>query len=38
VRAVAAEMSGLDGNKLNELLDAKSQTEPGGGSGIGGGG
>jgi fumarate hydratase, class II len=38
VRAVAAEMSGLDGNKLNELLDAKSQTEPGGGSRIGGGG
>jgi len=38
VREVAMETSGLDKKKLDELLDAKSQTEPGGGSGIGGGG
>jgi fumarate hydratase class II len=37
VRAVAAEMSGLDKRKLDELLDPKSQTEPGGGAGSGGG-
>lgn len=38
VREVALEISGLDKKKLDELLDAKSQTEPGGGSGIGAGG
>jgi fumarate hydratase class II len=38
VREVAVEISGLDKKKLDELLDAKNQTEPGGGSGIGGGG
>jgi fumarate hydratase, class II len=38
VREVAEEMSGLDKRKLEELLEARSQTEPGGGSGIGGGG
>jgi fumarate hydratase class II len=38
VREVALEMSGLDKKKLAELLDAKSQTEPGGASGIGTGG
>lgn len=32
VREVAAEMSGLDKKKLDELLDAGSQTEPGRGS------
>ncbi len=37
VREVALEMSGLSKKKLNELLDPKSQTEPGIGSGIGGG-
>ncbi len=38
VREVALEISGLDKRKLDELLDAKGQTEPGGGSGVGGGG
>jgi fumarate hydratase class II len=38
VREVALEISGLDKRKLDELLDARGQTEPGGGSGIGGGG
>jgi len=38
VREVALEISGLDKKRLNELLDAKSQTESGGGSGIGAGG
>lgn len=38
VREVAAEISGLDKRKLDELLDPREQTEPGGGSGIGGGG
>jgi fumarate hydratase, class II len=38
VREVAREVSGLDKKKLDELLDAGSQTEPGVGSGIGGGG
>jgi len=37
VRDVAGEISGLDKRKLDQLLDARSQTEPGGGSGIGGG-
>jgi fumarate hydratase class II len=37
VREVALEISGLDKKKLDELLDAKSQTEPGAGSGIGAG-
>ena len=38
VREVALEISGLGKKKLDELLDARSQTEPGAGSGIGGGG
>jgi len=38
VREVALEISGLDKRKLDKLLDARGQTEPGGGSGIGGGG
>ena len=38
IRQVALEMSGLDKVKLDELLDARSQTEPGQGSGVGGGG
>jgi len=38
VREVALEMSGLDKKKLDELLDPKSQTEPGAGAGIGAGG
>jgi len=38
VREVALEISGLDKKRLEELLDAKSQTEPGAGSGIGAGG
>ena len=38
VREVAREISGLDKHKLDELLDARGQTEPGAGSGIGGGG
>jgi len=37
VREVAREFSGLDKKKLDELLDPKSQTEPGQGTGIGGG-
>jgi len=37
VREVAREISGLDKGRLDELLEAKSQTEPGGGSGIGAG-
>jgi fumarate hydratase class II len=37
VREVALEVSGLDKAKLDELLDPRSQTEPGQGSGIGGG-
>ena len=38
VREVAMEISGLDKKRLDVLLDARRQTEPGGGSGIGGGG
>jgi fumarate hydratase class II len=38
VREVALETSGLNAAKLAELLDPRSQTEPGQGSGIGGGG
>ena len=38
VREVALEISGLDKKKLDELLDPKSQTEPGMGSGTGAGG
>jgi len=38
VREVALETSGLDKAKVDELLDPRSQTEPGQGSGIGGGG
>ena len=38
VREVALEISGLDKKKLDKLLDAKSQTEPGAGSGTAGGG
>jgi fumarate hydratase class II len=38
VREVALEMSGLDKKKLDELLNPKSQTEPGAGSGTGAGG
>jgi fumarate hydratase class II len=38
VREVALEISGLDKKRLDELLDAKSQTEPGQGAGIGGAG
>jgi fumarate hydratase class II len=38
VREVALEISGLDKATLDKLLDAKSQTEPGTGSGIGAGG
>jgi fumarate hydratase class II len=38
IRQVALEISGLDKEKLDELLDPKSQTEPGQGSGVGGGG
>jgi fumarate hydratase, class II len=34
VREVALEISGLDKRKLDELLDAKRQTEPGGGAGT----
>ncbi len=37
VREVALEMSGLSKKKLDELLDPRSQTEPGLGSGIGSG-
>jgi fumarate hydratase class II len=38
VREVAMEMSGLSKKRLDELLDPRSQTEPGQGSGVGGGG
>ncbi|HEX3626644.1 MAG TPA: class II fumarate hydratase [Verrucomicrobiae bacterium] len=38
VREVAIETSGLDKNKIAELLDAKSQTEPGTGVGMAAGG
>jgi hypothetical protein len=38
VREVALETSGLDKNKIAELLDAKSQTEPGMGVGMAAGG
>jgi fumarate hydratase class II len=38
VREVALEISGLDKKRLDELLDAKSQTEPGVGFGTGTGG
>ena len=38
VREVALEISGLDKAKLDKLLDAKSQTEPGTGAGLGAGG
>lgn len=38
VREVALETSGLDKNKIAELLDAKSQTEPGTGVGMAAGG
>jgi fumarate hydratase class II len=38
VRDVALETSGLDKKKLDGLLDPRSQTEPGAGSGIGAGG
>jgi fumarate hydratase class II len=38
VRQVALEISGLDKDKIAELLDAKSQTEPGTGVGMAAGG
>jgi fumarate hydratase class II len=38
VREVALETSGLDKKKLDELLDARSQTEPGTGVGMAAGG
>lgn len=38
VREVAKEISGLNEKKLNELLDARGQTEPGKGAGVGAGG
>jgi fumarate hydratase class II len=38
VREVALETSGLDKDKIAELLDAKSQTEPGTGVGMAAGG
>ncbi|HEX4263727.1 MAG TPA: class II fumarate hydratase [Verrucomicrobiae bacterium] len=38
VREVALEISGLDKDKLDKLLDAKSQTEPGTSLGMGAGG
>ncbi|MDE3068543.1 MAG: class II fumarate hydratase [Verrucomicrobiota bacterium] len=38
VREVAREMSGLDNRKMDELLDARSQTEPGTGLGTAAGG
>ena len=38
VREVALEISGLGKDQLDKLLDAKSQTEPGAGSGIAAGG
>ena len=38
IREVALETSGLDNAKITELLDAKSQTEPGQGLGMAAGG
>jgi fumarate hydratase class II len=38
VREVAREMSGLDAKRLDELLDPRSQTEPGQGTGTSAGG
>ena len=38
VREVALEISGLSKEKIEQLLDARSQTEPGQGSGLAGGG
>jgi fumarate hydratase class II len=38
VRQVALESSGLSRERLEELLDPRGQTEPGQGSGVGGGG
>jgi fumarate hydratase class II len=38
VREVALEISGLDKKKIDELLDPKSQTEPGTGGGMAAGG
>jgi fumarate hydratase class II len=38
VRQVALEVSGLGKAKIDELLDPRSQTEPGQGSGVGAGG
>jgi fumarate hydratase class II len=38
VREVALEISGLDKDKIAELLDARSQTEPGTGVGMAAGG
>src|SRR6185312_1636415 len=38
VREVALEMSGLEKKKLDDLLDARSQTEPGTGAGMSAGG
>jgi fumarate hydratase, class II len=38
VREVALEISGLDKSKITELLDARSQTEPGTGAGMAAGG
>jgi len=38
VRQVALEVSGLEKAKLDELLDARSQTEPGQGTGMAAGG
>jgi fumarate hydratase, class II len=38
VREVALEISGLDKSKIDELLDARSQTKPGTGAGMAAGG
>ncbi|MGH7990667.1 MAG: lyase family protein, partial [Limisphaerales bacterium] len=38
IREVALEISGLDKKKIDELLDPKSQTEPGTGAGMAAGG
>jgi len=38
IRQVALEVSGLDSSKLDQLLDARSQTEPGAGAGGSAGG
>jgi len=38
VREMSLEISGLDKTKLDELLDARSQTEPGTGAGMAAGG